>query len=92
MNKDFNSTGRTYQITTEPYQPRGEVGWICPVCGRGNAPSTAYCSCKMTRDITYSTPLTTVNPCENTCELDSNASTLTSSGKHYTTVKANLGF
>lgn len=34
--------------------PRGEVGWICPVCGRGNAPSTAYCNCKMTKpDIVY---------------------------------------
>ena len=36
------------------YQPpRGEVGWICPVCGRGLAPSTSYCPCNLTRNITY---------------------------------------
>ena len=25
--------------------PRGEVGWICPVCGRGLAPSMSWCPC-----------------------------------------------
>ena len=41
--------------------PRGEVGWICPVCGRGNAPSTAYCNCNMTRpDIVYANGGTTI--------------------------------
>lgn len=34
------------------YQPpHGEVGWICPVCGRGLAPSTSYCPCNLTRNI-----------------------------------------
>lgn len=33
--------------------PRGEVGWICPICGRGLAPSTSYCPCSLTRNITY---------------------------------------
>lgn len=32
---------------------RGEVGWICPVCGRGLAPSTAYCPCRVTNNIAY---------------------------------------
>ena len=32
--------------------PRGEVGWICPVCGRGLAPSTSYCPCN-SGHITY---------------------------------------
>ena len=27
--------------------PRGEVGWICPICGRGLAPSTSYCPCHL---------------------------------------------
>ena len=31
----------------------GEVGWICPVCGRGLSPSTSYCPCNLTRNITY---------------------------------------
>ena len=22
------------------------TGWICPVCGRGNAPNTSTCMCK----------------------------------------------
>lgn len=25
---------------------RGEVGWICPVCGRGCAPHLSFCPCK----------------------------------------------
>ena len=33
--------------------PRGEVGWICPICGRGLAPSTSYCPCNSSRNITY---------------------------------------
>lgn len=24
----------------------GNVGWVCPVCGRGNAPWAAVCSCR----------------------------------------------
>ena len=44
-------------LSSKPYgeynPPRGEVGWICPVCGRGLAPSTAYCPCNLTRNITY---------------------------------------
>lgn len=24
----------------------GPVGWICPVCGRGNSPYSQYCPCK----------------------------------------------
>ena len=44
-----------------PPRPRGEVGWICPVCGRGNAPSTAYCNCNMTKpDIVYANGGTTI--------------------------------
>ena len=49
------------QSIYNPPRPRGEVGWICPVCGRGNAPSTAYCSCNMTKpDIVYANGGTTI--------------------------------
>lgn len=42
------------QSIYNPPHPHGEVGWICPVCGRGNAPSTAYCNCKLSKpDIVY---------------------------------------
>ena len=51
-----NSTTATPSLQSmyNPPRHRGEVGWICPVCGRGNAPSTAYCNCNMTKpDIVY---------------------------------------
>ena len=53
---DNNSTTAipSLQSIYNPPRYRGEVGWICPVCGRGNAPSTAYCNCNMTKpDIVY---------------------------------------
>lgn len=53
---DNNSTtaAPSLQSIYNPPRYRGEVGWICPVCGRGNAPSTAYCNCNMTKpDIVY---------------------------------------
>ena len=52
---DNNSTtaAPSLQSLYNPPRPRGEVGWICPVCGRGLAPSTAYCPCNLTRNITY---------------------------------------
>ena len=31
---------------TPPYsQPYGQMGWLCPRCGRGNAPFSVSCSC-----------------------------------------------
>ena len=51
-----NSTSAVASLQSmyNPPRHRGEVGWICPVCGRGNAPSTAYCNCNMTKpDIVY---------------------------------------
>ena len=27
-------------------KPYGPTGWICPVCGGGNSPSTSKCSCR----------------------------------------------
>lgn len=42
------------QSIYNPPRYHGEVGWICPICGRGNAPSTAYCNCNITKpDIVY---------------------------------------
>lgn len=53
---DNNSTtaAPSLQSIYNPPRYRGEVGWICPVCGRGLAPSTSYCNCNMTKpDIVY---------------------------------------
>ena len=77
----LGSTDSTYQTakkTVSSWQPaptpRGEVGWICPVCGRGLAPSTAYCPCHVNSGITYinTTPTDNerifkdANPCQGT--------------------------
>ena len=49
-----DTTGGTSSKSYGEYNPpHGEVGWICPVCGRGLAPSTSYCPCNLTRNITY---------------------------------------
>lgn len=47
------TTTPSLQSTYNPPHHRGEVGWICPVCGRGLAPSTSYCPCNVTGNITY---------------------------------------
>lgn len=66
----FNmSQWQTARTDTESVSvPRGEVGWICPVCGRGLAPSMSYCPCNVTREITYtaqgSTPTYTLDDVE----------------------------
>lgn len=46
--EDATATGITSNKSVGDYRPpRGEVGWICPVCGRGLAPSTSYCPCHL---------------------------------------------
>jgi hypothetical protein len=52
--KDTTTGGVSSNQSYSNYQPpRGEVGWICPVCGRGLAPSTSYCPCNLTRNIIH---------------------------------------
>ena len=63
---DNNSTtaAPSLQSVYNPPRYRGEVGWICPICGRGNAPSTAYCNCNMTKpDIVYANGGLTIGDC-----------------------------
>lgn len=65
--------------------PHGEVGWICPVCGRGLAPSTSYCPCNLTRSITYLNGGVTIKDVlDNTIDCNS-----TSPEAHYTTTATN---
>lgn len=76
------------QSVYNPPRPRGEVGWICPVCGRGNAPSTAYCNCNMTKpDIVYANGETTITsilddaiPCHTKTNEYTTTATTSSSG------------
>lgn len=89
---DNNSTSAAPSLQTiyNPPRYRGEVGWICPVCGRGNAPSTAYCSCNMTKpDIVYANGGVTIKsildesiPCHT--KLDEYTTTAISSNKPIT--------
>lgn len=68
---DNNSTSAAPSLQTiyNPPRYRGEVGWICPVCGRGNAPSTAYCNCNMTKpDIVYANGGLTIGDNINYCD------------------------
>jgi hypothetical protein len=78
------------QSIYNPPRPRGEVGWICPVCGRGNAPSTAYCNCNMTKpDIVYSNGRTSITsvldaiPCNSEYTTTAITSSSTSKGSVY---------
>lgn len=46
MNRADTSTGDPFpNVTTAPSVPLS-YGWLCPACGRGNAPTTATCPCK----------------------------------------------
>lgn len=50
VNCDYNTTLPYRPSTTAPAANSisispGPRGWICPVCGRGLAPSTSYCPC-----------------------------------------------
>ena len=70
-----NSTTATPSLQDVYNPPRyhGEVGWICPVCGRGNAPSTAYCNCNMTqRDFVYANGGLTIKSSLEDAECNSN--------------------
>lgn len=51
--EDTTGGGPSSQSYGNYQPPRGEVGWICPVCGRGLAPHTSYCPCNLTKNITY---------------------------------------
>ena len=85
------SAAPSLQSMYNPPRHRGEVGWICPVCGRGNAPSTAYCNCNMTKpDIVYvsgglttKTILDDVIPCQYSDSATSISSKSTDKGSVY---------
>lgn len=84
------------QSIYNPPRPRGEAGWICPVCGRGNAPSTAYCNCNITKpDIVYANGGLTIGstldsaiPCHT--KMNEYTTTSTSSNDTYATTDSVL--
>lgn len=51
----ISTTGTpTTSETINPPKVGGSYGWICPVCGRGNAPWNSCCPCKNgSIEITY---------------------------------------
>ena len=51
---DSSTTGPTTSEITNRPKIGGSYGWICPVCGRGNAPWNSCCPCKNSNiEITY---------------------------------------
>lgn len=40
----FNGVER--EILEKQFLPGPSIGWLCPACGRGNAPTTSTCGCK----------------------------------------------
>lgn len=66
MGSDSNTTGATTTSQwppTCPYQPKQniEYGWVCPKCGRANAPWVSFCPCNQNWDITWTNKGTTGN-------------------------------
>lgn len=49
MNKDNKTTGVSGTVTTDTTTtlfPKDNIGWICPICGRGVSPTEKFCPCK----------------------------------------------
>lgn len=49
MSKDKKIAGVSGTFTiddTAQILPNDNIGWICPVCGRGLSPDTPYCPCR----------------------------------------------
>lgn len=60
INCDYNTTLPYRPSTTAPTVNSintGPRGWICPVCGRGLAPSTSYCPCYQEKSMTVTSRL-----------------------------------
>lgn len=38
----------TTAVSQPQWVPPPQTGWVCPVCGKGNAPWNLSCSCKQT--------------------------------------------
>jgi len=52
MESQKATTAGTASSYTWPPKPKGEIGWICPKCGRGIAPWKSYCECSESWTIT----------------------------------------
>jgi hypothetical protein len=56
-NKNDRTTKTQFVPPDEPKdKPIGSVGWICPVCGRGNSPFNMTCPCRNTTIMPHTTP------------------------------------
>ena len=52
------------RVYTEPAPtPHGEIGWICPICGRGLAPSMSWCPCYTSTRTATATTQSSISTC-----------------------------
>ena len=54
-----NITSKSYSTTINP--PK-QYGWVCPLCGRANAPWVSQCPCKPLKNLTWSSSEWTNTP------------------------------
>lgn len=61
MEKEITNTIPLLSFSDIKWQPI-PIGWICPVCGRGNAPDTPFCNCNSTSQLAHtSSPFPAIN-------------------------------
>ena len=46
IEKDTVTNNTSTAINNTSHRKNTDYGWICPVCGRGNAPWNSSCSCR----------------------------------------------
>ena len=66
MDSTTTSTSKTYTINEQPKVFK-QYGWVCPLCGRANAPWISQCNCSASPFVKVNTSSAfSASPCQ-TC-------------------------